>query len=372
MLTYAFEEFAITPSQRRIFREGTEVELRDRDFDVLLMLIENRPQVLSKDNIIKCVWDGLIVEDNSVERSIVNIRKVLGDDASNPRFIKTVRGRGYLFAADVQETNNMVFPSRSVYKTVQGRPGKKWFAPILVSLILIVACAFVWWSSDVSFERLTARVVFQDDFSDNGVDAEKWTVTGSSVRVSDGTAQITVDKVDSGGHLQSSPFAVDPDKPLIVKSRIRVSYNQSVNANVDFIGAFGFVLPNEQLAGEAQSFYGVKYANAEGEFCYQGNILKTEGFYLVKNDGDVRQNRHHTEGKIGPQTEPVWDKWVEQKLVYDPGNETLFYLVDGEKKSEFVIGKLPFGDGKRLRLIIYPQGWWLHHSIEVDDIEVYQ
>ena len=70
--------------------------------------------------------------------------------------------------------------------------------------------------------------------------------------------------------------------------------------------------------------------------------------------------------------EPVWDKWVVQKLIYEPHNEILLYFIDGEKKSEFVIGELPFGSGNKLQLRIYLQGWWLHHSIEIDNVEVCQ
>jgi hypothetical protein len=152
---------------------------------------------------------------------------------------------------------------------------------------------------------------------------------------------------------------------LTIKSKIKVSYNQSVQSNINFIAAVGLVFLNND-------FYGIKYANAEGEFCYQGNMIKTEGFYLVKNDGDVRQNQHHNEGKIGPQVNPVWDQWFEQKLVYQPEDESLIFFIDGEKRGEFVIGKLPLGGENKLRLVIYPQGWWLHHFIEIDKIEITQ
>lgn len=378
MLSYKFAEFTLVSAHRKLFRDGKEMEMRDRDFCVLLILIENRPQILSKDKIIKSVWNGLAVEDNSVERALVNIRKMLGDSASNPRFIKTVRGKGYLFVGEVAEIGGETRLSSDTepYKIIEpdGKPYRRrklsrWISPVLITLILIGTFSLVGWNGNDFYENLTSRTLLYEDFSGGEIDPQKWTVKGNNVRLSGGIAKITVDEIDNGGNLQSKYFAVDPDKPLMIKSRIKISYNQSVQSNINFVGAFGIVVANNE---SETNFYGVKYANAEGEFCYQDNIIKTEGFYLVRDDGDVRENRHHIEGKIGPQVESVWEKWFEQKLIYQPQNETMLFFIDGEKKGEFKIGKLPFGNENKLRLEIYPRGWWLHHSLEIDDILITQ
>jgi DNA-binding winged helix-turn-helix (wHTH) protein len=377
MPSFKFAEFTLIASQRRLFREEKEVGLRDRDFDVLLTLLENRARILSKDAIIKAVWNGLTVEDNSVERAVVNIRKTLGDSAAKPRFIKTVRGKGYLFVADVKESDPPGGAlSGDVFLQIAAPPSSrrtsKWAAPVLLALLLIALCSLGWSKRADLYERLTARMIFRDDFSGPQIDSRKWTVTGREIRLSDGTARITVDEVDHGGVLQSTDFTIDPDKPLTIKSRVKVSYNQSVRANVNFVGGFGLVGAGDEAAGADKDFFGVKYANADGEFCSPGNIVRAEGFYLVKENGDVRENRDHNEGRIGPQIESVWANWFEQKLVYEPRNETLLYFIDGEKKGEFVIGRLPLGKENKLRLKIYPQGWWLHHALEIDDIELTQ
>lgn len=380
MTDYKFAEFILSPAKRKLFRNGREVELHDRNFDVLLVLIANRPQTLSKDEIIKSVWNGLAVENNSVERAVVNIRKVLGDRALNPRFIKTIRGKGYLFVCDVDEIRQEIQaqPITEQYKTIEPKESvksrnlSKWISPFLIMLVFIGLFLLVEWKGYGFYRHLTSQTVFYDDFSDKEIDTRKWIAEGKNVRLSEGIAKISVDEVDKGGNLQSVYFTIDPNKAFTIKSRIKVTYNQSVDYNINFVGAFGFAIPNDASNNDAVNFYGVKYANAEGEFCYAGNIVKTEGFYLVKDDGDVRVNRHHTDGKIGPRIEPVWQKWFRQKLVYEPQNETMLYFIDGEKKGEFVIGKLPLGDKNKLRLEIYPRGWWLHHSLEIDDIEVAQ
>lgn len=91
MKTYRFAEFKVDPGSRELFSGDREIHLNDRAFDILLVLIEESPRVLSKDIIVDRVWDGVAVEDNSVERAIVSIRKALGEDTRSPKFIKTVR-----------------------------------------------------------------------------------------------------------------------------------------------------------------------------------------------------------------------------------------------------------------------------------------
>jgi len=363
MQFYKFAEFTLNPTNRRLSRNGQEIEMRDRDFDVLMFLLENRPQIVSKDEIIKSVWNGLIVEDNSVERAVVNIRKILDDSASNPQFIKTIRGRGYLFISEIENIKSEKTEDFQIIAPNQTVKTARRFLLISAILILLAVLPLIWLNS----ENLYKQTIFYDDFAGKEIDSEKWIVKGNSVRIFEGIAKISVDEVDKGGKLQSAFFTIDPNKPLTIKSKVKISYNQSVQSNVNFIANFGFIVPNNEA-----NFYGIKYANAEGEFCYQGNIIKTEGFYLIKNDGDVRQNRHHVEGKIGPQFEPLWDKWFDQKLIYLPENETLLYFIDGEKKGEFVIGKLFLEQENKLQLVIYPQGWWLHHFIEIDEIEITQ
>lgn len=373
MTIYRFAEFTLDPGTRKLFRERDEIVLNDRAFEILLLLIDERPLVLSKDAIIDRVWKGLAVEDNSVERAIVNIRKALGDDAANAVFVKTVRGRGYHFVCDVttdRERSVQAGTRNSSSYSNQRRSsgaGRLWLALSVVMLSAIIVGA---WSKDRLIEFVTSDVIFREDFSGKDLDASKWMASGDTVRVDQGIARLTVDRIDRGGRLESAQIRIDPRKPLTIKSRAKISFNQSVNSNVDFIGTLGFEFGSRDPNGS--SLIGVKYANAEGEFCYPGNITRAEGFYLVRDDGDVRINRHHNEGKIGPQTAPVWDRWLEQELRYDPDGRMLSLTIDGEMKSRFAITEAEIADGNSIYLTIFPRGWWLHHSIEIDYIELSQ
>jgi DNA-binding winged helix-turn-helix (wHTH) protein len=169
MTTYKFAEFIINPDRRTVFLHAESLEIRDRDFDVLTFLIKNRPQILSKDEIIRGVWNGLTVEDNSVERAIVNLRKILGDKAIHPRFIKTIRGRGYLFIAEVEELK-----PENISKIIQIQTQKKsastanWFSAAVIFLIFLGLIAFFRLTSTDVFNR----TVFYDDFSNLEIDVQ--------------------------------------------------------------------------------------------------------------------------------------------------------------------------------------------------------
>lgn len=357
MDSYVFSRFRLDAGRRKFYDREVEIALPDRAFDVLKLLIEVRPEILSKEEIIARVWQGTAVEDNSVERAIVSIRKALDDDARDPEWIRTVRGRGYHFIGEI-EGDSVSNAPRFVLWTVGGRA----FATIAAILAI---CAAALWAASGYLSSFDTTTLLSDDFSSQELNAENWSVGGKRVRIADGVARVSVDEVNNGGVLRSRRISINPELPLSIKSRIRVSFNQSVDMNVDFIAAFG-------LRFNESEFVGLKFANAEGEFCYPDNIVRAEGAYLVRGDGDVRKNRDHVSGLVGPRIEPVWHTWVEQELRYEPDQELLSYFIDGVKKGEFVVGRLPLDETGSVLLEIHPRGWWLHHAIEIDRISVTQ
>jgi DNA-binding response OmpR family regulator len=95
----AFGDLVIFPAQRRVLRDGEEIELTHTEFDLLLHMASNAGHVLSHENIFSAVW-GI----NEPHRSRVlpvhvgNLRRKVEADAAHPRFILTVPGIGYRFA----------------------------------------------------------------------------------------------------------------------------------------------------------------------------------------------------------------------------------------------------------------------------------
>ena len=99
---FAFGDFVLDPADRRLNRGGTPVELNGRYLDALALLVGQPGSLVSKDRFLDEVWRGVPVTDEALTQCIKMLRRQLGDDASNPRFIETVPKHGYRFIAPVE------------------------------------------------------------------------------------------------------------------------------------------------------------------------------------------------------------------------------------------------------------------------------
>jgi Tol biopolymer transport system component/DNA-binding winged helix-turn-helix (wHTH) protein len=100
---YDFGIHSVDTSRRILLRDNKPVPLEPKVFETLVALIENRGRVLSRDELLKQVWDGAIVEEGGLTRNISLLRKVLGERRDEHRYIVTAPGRGYQFVAEVHE-----------------------------------------------------------------------------------------------------------------------------------------------------------------------------------------------------------------------------------------------------------------------------
>src|SRR5215510_1401518 len=101
---YRFDEFFIDATNRQLSRAGEPVPLNSKYFDVLLLLVSRGGRLVEKRNIFDEVWDGVFVTDAALTQCVKDIRRQLGDDASNPRYIKTVPKHGYIFIGNAVES----------------------------------------------------------------------------------------------------------------------------------------------------------------------------------------------------------------------------------------------------------------------------
>lgn len=100
---YEFDGFRVDPVRRRLLRDGEPVPITPKAFSILLILIENRGDVVEKDDIIQKVWPDTFVTEANLTQNISSLRKALGERANDARYIVTVPGRGYSFVGDVVE-----------------------------------------------------------------------------------------------------------------------------------------------------------------------------------------------------------------------------------------------------------------------------
>ncbi len=99
----SFAEFELDAVQRRLRRNGETVAIHAKAFDLLDFLARNNGRIVTKDEILDTVWDGQFVEESNLVVQISALRKALGEPKNAPRFLVTVPGKGYKFAADTSE-----------------------------------------------------------------------------------------------------------------------------------------------------------------------------------------------------------------------------------------------------------------------------
>jgi len=97
---YTFGTFRLDGGERLLFDGDRPVQLPPKAFDTLLMLVENRGRVLSKERMLAEIWEGSFVEENNLAQNISLLRKSLGE-TTGTKFIETVPKFGYRFVADV-------------------------------------------------------------------------------------------------------------------------------------------------------------------------------------------------------------------------------------------------------------------------------
>lgn len=96
-----FDPFELNIAKRSLKKAGDVIPLGGRAFDILLALVDRAGEVVSKCELIAKVWPDLTVEEGGLRVQMSALRKALGDEESEPKFITNVRGRGYCFIAPV-------------------------------------------------------------------------------------------------------------------------------------------------------------------------------------------------------------------------------------------------------------------------------
>ena len=103
---YEFGPFQLDTAERLLLRDGEEVSLTPKVFDLLLVLVKNRGHIFEKDELMKAIWPDAVVEETNLTRNISTLRKALGESSDAHSYIETIPWRGYRFVASVKEVTN--------------------------------------------------------------------------------------------------------------------------------------------------------------------------------------------------------------------------------------------------------------------------
>ncbi|HEV2707876.1 MAG TPA: winged helix-turn-helix domain-containing protein [Pyrinomonadaceae bacterium] len=103
VIGYEFGAFRMLPAERLLLQAGKPVSVTPKVFDTLLVFVRHSGHLLSKDELLRIIWDDSIVEPSNLSQNIFVLRKILGESPHEHRFLVTIPTRGYVFVAKVTE-----------------------------------------------------------------------------------------------------------------------------------------------------------------------------------------------------------------------------------------------------------------------------
>ncbi|KAA6463246.1 hypothetical protein DYQ86_07990 [Acidobacteria bacterium AB60] len=102
-----FAGFALDTSNQCLWQDGAQIALPPKPFAVLRYLAENPGRLVTHDELLDALWPDTYVQPQVLRTYVLELRKLLGDDARQPRFIQSLPKRGYCFVAPVTESSHV-------------------------------------------------------------------------------------------------------------------------------------------------------------------------------------------------------------------------------------------------------------------------
>ena len=160
-LRYLFEDFVLDTNRRELRRQDRVIAVEPQVFDLLAYLVRHRERVVSKGDLFAAVWNGRIVSESALTTRINAARAAVGDSGQEQRLIRTLRGRGFRFVADVRESAEATAdespvpaippilpdqPSIAVlpFANMSGDPEQEYFADGMVDDVLAALSRVQW------------------------------------------------------------------------------------------------------------------------------------------------------------------------------------------------------------------------------------
>lgn len=102
-MPFLFEDFRLDPDRRELKRGSELIPVGPKVFDLLLFLVRHREKVVTRDDLLKAVWEGRIVSESTLTSHVNAARKAIGDTGKEQRLIRTVSRRGLRFVGQITE-----------------------------------------------------------------------------------------------------------------------------------------------------------------------------------------------------------------------------------------------------------------------------
>jgi len=135
---YRFDDFLADPEAWKLSRGGQEIHVEPVVLELLIYLISNRGRLVTRQELMDTVWGDTVISESALTKAVARLRKALGDDSAAPRYMETVRTRGYRFVAEVEEIGSPNQPALRPGKTRATAARRTMMAGAAVSVVLII------------------------------------------------------------------------------------------------------------------------------------------------------------------------------------------------------------------------------------------
>jgi DNA-binding winged helix-turn-helix (wHTH) protein len=188
----------LDPEARRLFRDGQPIHLSHKAFELLYILVSERPNALTKPDLHKRIWPSVFVTDDSHSKLVSEARAAIGDNPRKPAFLRTVHRFGYAFsdAAEVSVSRNGTTPTACCLivngHSVMLPPGESFIGRDPLARIAL---------DSLQVSRWHARVYV----ADSCVTLEDQSLNGTSVNGARLTGPVTL---NNGDEITIAPFTL--------------------------------------------------------------------------------------------------------------------------------------------------------------------
>jgi TolB-like protein/DNA-binding winged helix-turn-helix (wHTH) protein/Tfp pilus assembly protein PilF len=140
--SYRFGTFELNAQTGELFNNGQKLQLRDQPLKLLLAMLEQPGELVSRETLVRRLWpDGTFVDfDRGLNKAVLHLRGALGDTAENPQFIETLPRKGYRFVATVTLPQPQVAPPPPPEAKAGARP-YRWIVALVAVAVVLVAVA---------------------------------------------------------------------------------------------------------------------------------------------------------------------------------------------------------------------------------------
>ena len=140
-MTYQFADVSVDLERIVITRGGVPVELEPKAFDVLRHLLEHADRLVTKEELLDAVWGDTFVTPNVLTRAVAQLRRALGDDAREARYIGTIARRGYRFIAPLTVIGGAASDTAAIQLREPEPSGQAYSRHLVVATVALLAIA---------------------------------------------------------------------------------------------------------------------------------------------------------------------------------------------------------------------------------------